>query len=315
MSIPVALLLFLAGLAVVFWSAERLVEGVVATAAGFGLSAFLVSVVLVGFDPENLFVGGAGALEGAHGIALGSVIGSAMVAVGLALGITGLLVPLAFEKVPWHVVLVAPLAILGAAALAKDGRLSRPDGAVLLVGYAVAIASLAWTSGRGLTAQPAVMAAEDRRTRQAPRRGRALGLLVVSIAGLAVGSTAVVQAAGTVVARFGISETVFGMTILALAVSVEELARDLPAALRGHPEIVVGNVVGSVLAFFLFNAGAIALLRPIVVEDPILDFYLPVTFATVMTVSFFLWRGGLPRWGGGVLVLFYLVFAVGGFLL
>jgi len=174
---------------------------------------------------------------------------------------------------------------------------------------------VAWASGRGLTAQPAVVATEDRRTRQAPRRGRALGLLVVSIAGLAIGSTAVVQAAGTVVARLGISETVFGMTILALAVSVEELARDLPAALRGHPEIVVGNVVGSVLAFFLFNAGAIALLRPIVVDDPILDFYLPVTFATVMTVSFFLWRGGLPRWGGGALVLLYLVFAVGGFLL
>ncbi len=314
MGTPIALLLFLAGLAVVFWSAERLVEGVVATAAGFGLSAFLISVVLVGFDPENLFVGGAGALEGAHGIALGSVVGAAMVAVGLAPGITALLVPLAFEKVPWPVVLVAPLATLCAVALAMDGRLSRADGAVLLLGYALAIAFLAWTGRRGLTVQPAGARTGISKSRQSRTRGRALGFLALSIAGIAVGSLAIVEAAGTVISRLGISETVFGMTIMALAVSVEELARDLPAAARGLPEIAVGNVVGSALAFFLFNAGAIALLRPIEVQGPALDFYLPVALATVMIVSLFLWRGGLPRWGGGLLVLLYLLFAVGGFL-
>jgi cation:H+ antiporter len=99
-TIAVALGLCLVGLALVIWSAERLVEGVVGTSLGFGVSAFVVSVVFVGFDPENLAVGAVGAVQGLPGIAAGSVIGAAMVAVGLAFGVTALLAPMRFARAP-----------------------------------------------------------------------------------------------------------------------------------------------------------------------------------------------------------------------
>jgi cation:H+ antiporter len=115
-------------------------------------------------------------------------------------------------------------------------------------------------------------------------------------------------------ARFGLSETVFGMTFLALAVSVEELARELPAARRGRPEISFGNVAGSILAFFLCNAGLIALIRPVVVDPSVMRFYLPVCLVTVAFATACLATLRVPRWAGGVLVAAYVVFFAGAYL-
>ena len=68
--------MFVVGLALVIYFAEKLVKGAVGTAIGFGISAFLVSVIFIGFDPENLAVGTVGSAEEVAGIALGSIIGA-----------------------------------------------------------------------------------------------------------------------------------------------------------------------------------------------------------------------------------------------
>lgn len=100
MEIALALALFVLGLALVVGSAEKVVDGALGTAIGFGISAFLVSVVFLGFDPENLAVGAVGAYEDVPGFALGSIVGAAMVAVALAFGVTALLAPMSFETAP-----------------------------------------------------------------------------------------------------------------------------------------------------------------------------------------------------------------------
>lgn len=112
MNIFLSVLLFVAGLVLVIYFAEKLVEGAVGTSLGFGISAFLVSVIFIGFDPENLAVGAVGSFEGVAGIALGSVIGACMVAIAFAFGITALLVPLRFEEVPKQILTVPILAVL-----------------------------------------------------------------------------------------------------------------------------------------------------------------------------------------------------------
>ena len=117
----------------------------------------------------------------------------------------------------------------------------------------------------------------------------------------------------TIIARIGLSDTVFGMTILAFLVSIEELARELPAAMKGRPEISFGNVIGSILAFFLFNAGIIALVSPVTVDAQVLRFYLPMCFGTVIVLSLFMMTKKIPRWAGGILVFLYLVFIVVGY--
>lgn len=314
MSLLLAVLLFIAGLALVVYFSEKLVEGVVGTAAGFGLSAFLISVVFIGFDPENLFVGAAGSVEGSAGIALGSVIGAAMVAVALAFGLTALIVPLRFEEAPRSTLAVPPLAVLLFGALALDGRLARLDGVLLLIGYVAAVAFLARQARRGADVTPREAVSEMLGGElQDMSRWKALGLLVLSLIAIVGGSELLVQSSKTLIGALGLSDTTFGMTILALLVSIEELARELPAALKGRPEISFGNVVGSVLAFFLFNAGLIALVRPVAVGSQTLQFYLPVCLGTVVGVSLFMLRKTVPRWAGVVLVLLYVLFVLGGY--
>lgn len=314
MSIGWAVVLFVAGLALVLFFAEQLVESTVGTAAGFGVSAFLISVVFIGFDPENLAVGAAGSYEQTAGIALGAILGSSMVAIALAFGLTALIVPLRFERVP-RTILVVPVAAAGLfGALCLDGMLSRFDGAVLLAGYAASVGFLVRQAQAGVDVAPTeTVAAMMEEEFEAARRWVMVGWFVLSLVGIVAGSELLVTASETLIPALGLSDTTFGMTILALLISIEEVARELPAALKGRPDITFGNVLGSVLAFFLFNAGVIALVRPVPVSDTVLQFFLPVGFATVVFISAVMLRRTVPRWAGAVLVLSYLLFVAGGY--
>jgi cation:H+ antiporter len=305
------------GLILVLVFAARLVRGVAGLAASLGLSAFLLSVILLGFDPENLAVGAAGAYEGASGLALGSIIGAAMVAVALAFGITTLIVPLRFERAPLPILVLPVAAVVLLAVLAWDGELSRTDGVLLLVGYVGTVGYLWWLSRRGIDIEAEAEHEVVGETDGAHGMGtaRSLGLLVVSLAGVAVGGELLVLGSGALIDRLGLSQTVIGMTVLALAVSIEELARELPAALQGRAEISYGNVAGSAIGFFLLNAGLIALVRPLEVDDPTRSFYLPVALLTIVVVSALLATKRVGRLAGATLVLLYALFALGGVVL
>lgn len=307
--------LVVAGLALVLFFAERLVKGSVGFARAFGVSAFLVSVIFLGFDPENLAVGAVGALEGADGIALGTILGSAMVAVALAFGVAGLVAPMRFEQVPRRVLAVPVLGVLLLGGLALDGQVSRVDGAVLLLGYVAAVGYLVWLSRRGIRIEALGEVAEEMGGAEQMGRVRSTALLVVSLVMVLVGSELLVEGVVDLIARFGLSQTLIGMTVVALAVSVEELARTVPAAVAGRPDVSFGTVAGSVLAFFLFNTGVIALLSPLDVDTPTLQFYLPLAAGTVVLVSALLLHARLSRWAGGLLVAVYVAFAVGGYVL
>ncbi|QLG61249.1 sodium:calcium antiporter [Halorarum salinum] len=309
---PLTVIQFVGGLAAVIYFAEKLVDGTVGTARGFGLSAFLVSVVFVGFDPENLFVGTSGTYEGVAGIALGAIVGAAMVAIALAFGITALLAPMEFEEAPTRILVVQVLAVLLFGGVALDGRLSRLDGGVLLLGYVVAVGYLLWLGERGVDVLPGEEP-ESEPDGDPQRRWKAVGLFAVSLVAIVAGSELLVASSETIIETLGVTDTFFGLIVLAALVSIEELARELPAALRGRPEITFGNVVGSVMAFFLFNAGVIALVDPVPVPSQVLGFYLPIAIVTVLLVSGFMLRKRVRRRAGGVLVLLYLVFAVGGY--
>ena len=307
-------LAFGVGLGLVIYSAEKLVKGAVGTSLGFGVSSFLIGVVFIGFDPENLVLGSVASFEGTAGIALGSIVGAAMVAIALAFGITALIAPMEFEQVPKRVLAVPVLAVLLLGVLSFDGRLSRADGVVLLLGFVLSVLYLLGLSRRGLDIRPTGEVAESLEKPAQPGRWRSLALLVLSLLAIVVGSELLIRGSEAITARLGLSDTVFGMTILALLVSIEELARELPAALKGRPEISFGNVVGSVLAFFLFNAGIISLVRPLPVNDQVLSLYLPLCLLTVIVVSLFMLRRRVSRRAGAVLILLYLIFFASGYL-
>lgn len=313
MSTLIAVGLFVVGLALVLFCAEQLVKGVVGTSLSFGLSAFLITTIFIGFDPDNLSVGASAAFEGQTGIAWGSVIGAAMVAGAFAFGVTALFAPMRFGEVPKRILFVPLLAIILLAMLSLDGQLSRADGVILLIGFGLTLVWLMRLSRRGLDIKPTGEVAESLAKAQRFSRWQSVAVLLASLVGIIIGSELLVRASETIIGRLGLSDTFFGMTVLAFLVSIEELARELPAALRGRPDISFGNVVGSTLAMFLFNAGFIALVNPISVPSQVLRFYLPYCFATVLVIALFMATRHIRRWMGGVLVLLYLGFVIGGY--
>jgi cation:H+ antiporter len=315
MEIVLALVLFGVGLGLIIFFAEQLVKGVVGTSVGFGLSTFLLSVIFIGFDPDNLAVGTVASAEGLAGIAVGSILGGAMVAVALAFGISALVAPMTFAQVPIQVIAVQMLAVVLLAVLALDGELSRVDGGILLVGFGLAVLYLVHLGRRGLDITPSGEVGHRLQKGNIPGKWPSLGLFILSLVAIIAGSKMLVSGAQTLLTRFAIADLPFGMTILAFLVSIEELARELPAARQGRPDISFGNVLGSILAFFLCNAGIIALVRPVPVDRAVLTFYLPLAFLTTVMVSGVMLTKRVPRWAGGVLILFYAVFVVGAWLM
>lgn len=315
MEIVLALVLFGVGLGLIIFFAEQLVKGVVGTSVDFGLSTFLLSVIFIGFDPDNLAVGTVASAEGLAGIAVGSILGGAMVAVALAFGISALVAPMTFAQVPIQVIAVQMLAVVLLAVLALDDELSRADGGILLVGFGLAVLYLVHLGRRGLDITPSGEVGHRLQKGNIPGKWPSLGLFILSLVAIIAGSEMLVSGAQTLLTRFAIADLPFGMTILAFLVSIEELARELPTARQGRPDISFGNVLGSILAFFLCNAGIIALVRLVPVDRAVLTFYLPLAFLTTVMVSGVMLTKRVPRWAGGVLILFYAVFVVGAWLM
>jgi cation:H+ antiporter len=242
MNLPMSLVLFVGGLTLVIFFAERLVKGAVGTSAGFGVSAFVISVVFIGFDPENLAVGAVGSYEGISGIALGSVIGAAMVAIAFAFGLTALIAPMRFEQVARPVLAVPVGAITLFAVLAGDGSLSRLDGCILLATFAVAVAGLLWLSKRGLDIKPTGEVAETLEDVGKLNKWTSLGLMLLSLILIVIGSEMLVEGSKAIIDRLGLSDTMFGMTLLAFLVSVEELARERGCRqVRSHSQSFPGR--------------------------------------------------------------------------
>src|SRR5256885_49421 len=138
------------GLGLVIFFAEQLVKGVIGTSMGFGLSAFLLSVIFIGFDPDNLAVGVAASAEQVSGIAIGSILGAAMVAIGFAFGLSAVVAPMTFAQVPPQIVGVQMLSVILFAVLSLDGELSRVDRVILLTAFVLTVLYLLCLGRRGL---------------------------------------------------------------------------------------------------------------------------------------------------------------------
>ncbi len=314
MSLYVSIISVIAGLSLVIYFSEQLVKGVVGTSLHFNVSAFIISVIFVGFDPENLGVGAVASHESVSGIAAGSIIGAAMVAIALALGITALLSPLQFQNIPKRILLIPLFSVLLFASLVVDQTLGRLDGMILLLGYGLAVIYLIKLNRSGIKLEAGGEVAETLERDELPGKRSSAGLMLVSLVAIIGGSEMLVNGSKKLLDALNISDTVYGMTVLALLVSIEEIARELPAALKGKPDISIGNVFGSIMAFFLFNAGFIGMVNPVKFSAQVIEFYLSISVATIGFILVLLAISHqIPRWAGVILIMIYIGFVLGGY--
>jgi cation:H+ antiporter len=296
MSTVVGLIAFVAGIAVVVWAADVLVEGLLGVGRVMGIAPFVLTVALSGFETENLAAGIAANARGLPGAAAGTFLGGVtFLALGVA-GIGGVIAPMRAE-LPTHFALLTAVAPLPLLAFALDGGLSRAEGALLVAWSIVALIGLA-RSGRRLLGQE-----NGERARWPAVR------LLVALGVLTGGGWLLGEGLRTTVRNLGISQSLLGNTAVAASVEAEEVARAAVPARRGRPELGLGNIGATIVHFAAFNAGVIALIKPLRLGPDTTHFYLPVAAASPAAfAALLLVRKRIGRIEGGGLIALYLAY-------
>lgn len=262
-----------AGFVLLILGAEALVHGGVAVARRMHVSPLLIGVTIVayGTSTPELLVSVNASVNQAYGIAVGNVVGSNIFNILLILGVTALIAPIT----------VSPRAI------GRDGLFALV-AAGLFIWLALRMPVLGWFEGVLMLAillamllisyaQESAAGAEPEGSRHMRERSLEhsalidIGLIIVGVALLILGAEVLVQSSISIARANGISETVIGLTLIAAGTSLPELATSIIAAMRGNPDIALGNVVGSNIYNILAILGVASMLGPVHVDRQIID--------------------------------------------
>ena len=309
---------FAAGLVALVAGANSLVRGASKLALSFGLSPLVVGLTIVAFGtsaPEMAVSTGA-VLEGKGDIAIGNVVGSNIFNVLFILGISALIVPLVVhiqlirQEIP--IMLGASLLLL---VMALDGNIQVWEGLFLLV-LMVSYTAFLVIQSRKESAQQATEFDDEVRPAQPgawdAHWASQLGLIVVGLALLVVGSDWLVSSSVVFAKSFGVSDVVIGLTIVAAGTSMPEVATSLTAALKGERDIAVGNVVGSNTFNILGCVGLSGLVAGsdgLAIAPSVLNFDIWVMLAVALAcLPIFVTGREIARWEGAVFLGYYVAY-------
>jgi len=299
--------LLVAGMALVLWGADRFTDGALRTAARFSLSTFYVGAVVSGFEPENLVTGAAAAVDGLHQVALGTVIGSAVFMLTGGLGLTLLIVPMEV-RIPREGALAMMVSLALFAGALWNGTVSETEGAVLAL---AAIGLMVWLYRRSSVFQRAADEEDDETDAGQGSRVKAVSLLVAGVAVMLLGAELMVHGVRALLSAVRLSETFLGMAVVGMGESLEETARMVAPARRGHPELAWGNVVGTVVILLAFNLGLVAMIRPLTADPLVLRLHAPYLAGCILVVALaVVWARRLGRPMGALLLALYALYLV-----
>ena len=304
------LFLILFGLVCLVLGGELLVRGAVSLARHLRISPLMIGLTLVGFGTSTpeLVTSVQAALSGSPGIAVGNVVGSNICNILLILGITALMRPVnataaAFRR-DGGVLVGASLLCLWAILSGDLGRLAGVAFVVLLIGY---IVFTYFAERQGGSASADLHVAEAGQARPGPV---GVGLtLLVAVGGLVLtiaGARFLVEGAIDLASALGVSETLIGLTIVAVGTSLPELVTSIMAAIRGQSDVAFGNVVGSNIYNVLGILGVTAIVQPIPVPAEIArqDIWVMLAAtAVLLLVTVTGWR--ITRREGGLMLVGY----------
>lgn len=295
------------GVVLVLWGADRLTEGAVAVAERLRVPQIVIglTIVALGTSMPELCVSVVSALKGTPDLAVGNVVGSNIFNALLIVGVAALVAPMTilrstvFKDVPCALVASVVLLMM----CQNDWVITRLDGTILFVFFLV---FMRLTIKGATSAQPAPQAAEEKEASagKQPMKGWLAGLwMVVGLAALIGGSNLFVGGATEVARALNVSDAVIGLTIVAGATSLPELATSVVAAKKGNSGIAIGNVLGSNVLNILFILGLTGMISPMHIEGITnVDLYMMLV-STIMIWFFSFTKYTIERWEGAVLVL------------
>ena len=302
------------GLVILVAGGELLVQNASALALKANVSPLVVglTIVAMGTSAPELFASLQAAWAGDGSIAIGNVLGSNVANLGLALGLTALVAPVAMSwrelRLHWWVMIAATAAFM---LFVLDLKLTRTEGLLFLAGAALYLGGQIVAAGRTQGAEDPFVAELLEETGDASRSyPLLLGLMTLGCVGLFFGSEAFVHGAKECALNFGISTHVVGVTVVAFGTSVPEIAASLTAAIRGNGALSIGNLIGSNILNLLLVLGATAEVSTLSVSPvvPAHDMWWMLGAALMLVPLMWMGKGQIGRPAGALYVAVYVAY-------
>jgi cation:H+ antiporter len=306
-----SILFILIGLTLLVVGGEFLVRSSVALSFKLKLSKMVIGLTVVSFatSAPELLVSLQAALSGFSDISLGNVIGSNIANIGLVLGITAIITPLAvdkdFYKFNWPVMMLFSIALYFL--LESGGVLSRMEGVFLIVAL---VLYLFFLIRRSRKAHIEVKGLDD--TLEKTTNFKIAVWLIIGGVALWGGAELLVMGAVDVATMLGVSERVISVTVIAIGTSVPELAASVMAALKKEKALSLGNLIGSNIFNIASVLGITAIIQPIhLVNEALLNFdifwMLAIAFILI-PLAFLPKRFQFSRYKGIILFVSYVAY-------
>ncbi|MBE6240376.1 MAG: calcium/sodium antiporter [Bacteroidales bacterium] len=308
-------LLLIAGLLLILFGANWLVDGSSSIAKKTGLSEFVIGLTIVGIGTSTpeMVVSFISSFQGKADMAIGNIVGSNIFNTLIILGITAVILPLAISKetirrdLPLNLLATALLIGLGMKHSifgAGTDTLTRVDGLILL-------SLLAWyfwillRKPKNAAVEAAGPSKEEEDSIKVFSTGKSLILIAAGLGGLVFGGRLFVDSATEIAVHYHMSQKFIAITIMAAGTSLPELATCVVAALKGRSQLALGNVLGSNIFNILLILGGSALIHPLKFGA-----MTPVDVGTMMISAIFLIlsvytfkKNKLDKFEGAILLL------------
>ena len=309
------------GVALVLWGADRLTEGASSFARGMHVPEIVIGLTIVaaGTSAPEMFVSVVSALRGTSDLAVGNVLGSNIFNTMLIVGCSAVVAPMAVS--PSTVKKDIPFAVVASLLLFMlcfddmdsphlwGNEISRSDGIILLVGFLLFMI-YTFKSARKQGLMPTEEEMEDNKElpKDFSKLWRNLSFIVLGLACLIIGSNLFVEAATYVAHRYGVRQSVIGLTIVAGGTSLPELATSVVAAYKGRSAIAIGNVLGSNVFNILLILGTTAVIHPLrIMGITIVDLMMMLVSVGIVWIFAFT-KYSVSRREGALLILGFLAY-------
>jgi len=281
--VAVSAVLTVVGLVMLCFGGNWLVNGGVTIAKKFRISNLVIGMTIVAYGTSTPELAASIAAAGEHSaIILGNVIGSNIANIGMVIGISAMLVPLAVRKSILRKEIPIMLGVsLLLVLLSLDGELSQYDGVLLLGGLGV----FAF-----YTYKDAMKHREENKEKIEKGKNniylKSIGLIGIGIALLYVGAFLTVDNAILLAQEFGLSEKIIGLTVIAIGTSLPELITSIIAIRKGHADIGIGTIIGSNIYNILMIMGVGAALGGVLIgSDVYVDYAIMIVFSLSLLIA------------------------------